>query len=227
MKTKEKSLQKLTDKEIRVQALLKQERITLEDIREQFPKEERTDVLRLLLKTSSELQGEEHDQFYQKIEDIVPPEGKNRLWEYNHNQITWAIAILMQEGGRMPTGYEIAKKAGLSRQTVHKHLKEYTKDERYLEKAEQFRFMSSKVLARVYTFAVNGDMRAARLYFDVVGNLGKPPSGPSAVTNTQNNYIQVNQIRLIQQTIEQLSEEQLNQIEAMLNTIVKNSNTQS
>jgi predicted transcriptional regulator len=227
MKTKEKSLQKLTDKESRVQALLKQERITLEDIREQFPKEERTDVLQLLFTTFSELKGEEQDLFYQKIEDIVLPEGKNRLWEYNHNQITWAIATLMQEGGRMPTGHEIAKKAGLSRQTVHKHLKEYTKDERYLEKAEQFRFMSSKVLARVYTFAVNGDMRAARLYFDVVGNLGKPPSGPSAFTNTQNNYIQVNQIRLSQQTIEQLSEEQLNQIEAMLNTIVKNSNTQS
>jgi biotin operon repressor len=122
----------------------------------------------------------------------MPAEDKNRLWEYNHNQITWAIATLMQEGGRMPTGHEIAKKAKLSRQTVHKHLKEYSKDEGYLEKAEQFRFMSSKVLARVYTFAVNGDVRAARLYFDVVGNLGKPPSSPSAVTNTQNNYIQVN-----------------------------------
>jgi hypothetical protein len=86
---------------------------------------------------------------------------------------------------------------------------------------EQFRFMSSKVLARVFKFAVNGDMRAARLYFEVTGNLGKQV--PATVTNTQHNYIQVNQLKLSQQIIEQLAPEQLSQIETLLNTIITKS----
>lgn len=216
----EKSLQKLTDTELRVQELMKQEQITLEYIRAQFPKEERTDVLRLLFKTYNGLNGAEQDEFYLKIAELMPAEDKNRRWEYNHNQITWAISTLMQEGGRMPTTHEIALKAELSRQTVHKHLKAYATDEQFHEIAEQFRFMSSKVLARVFKFAVNGDIRAAKLYFDVVGGAGKQAAVPATVTNTQNNYIQVNQIRLSQQSIEQLPADQLSQLETLLKTVI-------
>ncbi len=86
--------------------------------------------------------------------------------------MTWAIATLMQEYGRMPSVAVIANKSELSRQSIHKHLKEYATAPLFLEIQEPFRFMTSKVLARVFKFAVNGDMRAAKLYFDVLGNLG-------------------------------------------------------
>lgn len=124
----------------------------------------------------------------------------------------------MNEYGSMPSKNQIAAKTELSRQTVHKHLKEYTSDPRFLEQIEQFRFMTSKVLAKVYQFAINGDMRAAKLYFEVVGNLSANPT----VVNTQNNYIQINEFKLTQESIKQLKPEQLQRVEDLLKQMVSN-----
>jgi hypothetical protein len=56
----------------------------------------------------------------------------------------------------------------------------------------------------------------------VVGGLDKQAAVPAFVSNTQNNYIQVNQIRLSQQSIEQLPADQLSQLEALLKAVIKN-----
>jgi len=221
MKSNKESLQKWTDSERKVEALLRKSKVEESDIKDMSDEEIKV-FLTIVNKQLKELKGEALDGLYEKIDLLRTSEDRNRQWEYNHIQITWAISTLMQEGGRMPTGLEIAKKAELSRQTVHKHLKEYAGDERYLETVEQFRFMSAKVLARVFSYAVNGDIRAAKLYFEVAGNMGKPMPAPTPVTNTQNNYIQVNQIRLSQESIEQLPAEQLGQLERLLKTVIKN-----
>lgn len=60
-----------------------------------------------------------------------------------------------------------------------------------------------------------GDIKAARLYFEVLGNIGKS----NLAINTQNNYIQINQTKLSQEIIKQLSPEQLDQIEAVLQSV--------
>ena len=114
----------------------------------------------------------------------------------------------------MPTNTEIAIKTELSRQTIHKHIKEYKTHSLFLEYQEQFEFISSKVLSKVFTFAVNGDMRAAKLYFDIVGGAGKT-SNSTSIQN-QNNYIQINGTVLNQETIKKLKPEQLNLIEEIL-----------
>ncbi len=51
--------------------------------------------------------------------------------------------------------------------------------------------MTSKVLATVFKFAVNGDVKAARLYFDIVGS-NTIQSSSSTIVKSQNNYIQIN-----------------------------------
>ena len=117
----------------------------------------------------------------------------------------------------MPTKTEIAIKTELSRQTIHKHLKEYTSHPQYLQQVEQFRFMTSKVLAKVFQFAVNGDIGAAKLYFNVMGNLNGQPSNNILIQN-QNNFIQINGTILSQETIKNLNPEQLNTIETILKT---------
>ena len=71
--------------------------------------------------------------------------------------------------------------------------------------------MSHNVPANVFKFANNGDMRAARLYLEMVGALNKQPAG--TVVNAQNNYIQINNTILSQENLKQLSAEQLAQIE--------------
>jgi hypothetical protein len=74
--------------------------------------------------------------------------------------------------------------------------------------------MAPKMLAKVFKFASKGDMRAARLYFEMVGVLNTQQS--NAVVNEQNNYIQINNTILSQANLKQLTAEQLNQIESII-----------
>jgi predicted transcriptional regulator len=222
-----KTLQKFTDSEARINKVLSIEQITPKDL-EPLSDTEKSRLMEILTEQINELKGEERDKFYKKIEPIVSNTTKNQLWEYNHNQITWAISTLMQEYGRMPTKTEIATKVDLSRQTVHKHLKEYTNHPQYLGQIEQFRFMTSKVLAKVFQFAVNGDIGAAKLYFNVMDFLNKGQTPNNTLIQNQNNYIQINGTVLSQEAIKYLNPEQLNAIETILKTAsIENNNIQT
>jgi hypothetical protein len=212
-----KSLQKFTETENKINKILSLEQITPKDI-EQLSKAENTRFFEILTEKFNKLTGVEKDRFYKKIELITSSTTKNQLWEFNHNQITWAISTLMHEYGRMPTKTEIAIKSELSRQTVHKHLKEFTSHPQYLIQIEQFKFMTSKVLAKVFHFAVNGDMGAAKLYLNAVGFINNKQVPNNTLIKNQNNYIQINGTVLSQETIKHLNPEQLNTIETILKT---------
>ncbi len=214
-----KSSQKFTKLEAKIDKLLTLEHITPSDL-EQFNPTEKGHLMKVLSDMINKMKGTERENFYKKIEQITPDTAKNQLWESNHMQITWAISGLMREYGRMPTQTELANKTELSRQTIHKHLKEYATHPQYLEQIEQFRFMTSKVLANVFQYAVNGDMGAAKLYFKVMGviNNGQPQNG--TLVQNQNNYIQINGTVLSQETLKHLNPEQLNVIETMLKAAI-------
>jgi hypothetical protein len=214
MKAK-KSLQKFT--ETKINEVLTLEKITPKDLK-QLSVKDYNDLMVIITDRFNKLKGKERDKFYSKIESITSETTKNQLWENNHAQITWAISVLMQEYGRIPTKTEIATKTELSRQTIHKHLNEYVNHPLYLEEIETFRFMTSKVLAKVFQFAVNGDTGAAKLYFNVMGfmNNGQVPN--NTLIQNQNNFIQINGTVLSQETIKHLNPEQLNTIETILKT---------
>lgn len=214
MNTK-KSLQKLTKNDARLNEILQQKKITPKDI-ENLSKVDAERLMELTNERIRNLSGVELDQFYTKIEPLLAQSSKNEMWERNHIQITRTISFLMQEYGRMPTQTEIAIKAELSRQTVHKHLKEYTKHPQHIEQMEQFRFMASKVLATVFQFAVNGDTGAAKLYLNATGFLNNRQSTGSTLIQSQNNYIQINGMVLSQEKIKHLTPDQLNTIETIL-----------
>jgi hypothetical protein len=218
MKAK-KSLQKLTETEAKINKILSLEQITHSDL-EPLSEAENTRLMEILTERFNKLKGTERDNFYKKIEPITGDSTKNQLWEYNHNQITGVISTLMQEYGRMPTKTEIATKTELSRQTIHKHLKEYASHSQYLGQIEQFRFMTSKVLARVFRFAVNGDIAAAKLYLNSVGFSNNGQTANSTLIKNQNNYIQINGTVLSQETVKHLNPEQLNTIETILKTVL-------
>ncbi len=76
--------------------------------------------------------------------------------------------------------------------------------------------MTSKVLAKVFKFAVNGDLKACRLFFDIVGKGNTPENTPKL---EQKNYIQINNTVLSQDELKQLTEDQLTQIETVLKGI--------
>lgn len=215
MKTDKKNLQKLTDEKIN--NILKLSRITPKDV-EPLSDHETSKLMQVITEKFNSLIGNERDSFYNKIEAVCHEETKNQLWESNHNKITAAISVLLQDYGRMPSKVEIAKKSELSRQTIHKHLKEYKTHPLFLGQMEQFRFMSSKLLAKVFQYAINGDIAAAKLYFSVIGYANAGQQQNSTMIQNQNNYIQINGTVLSQETIQQLNAEQLNSIESILKT---------
>ena len=216
MKTNQKGLQKFTNLETKIAELFELDQITKNDIK-QLNDNEISKLNSFLTETINKIKGLERDLFIRKIEPLLDNTTKNQLWEMNHNQITAAISDLMQEYNRMPSKAEIAIKTELSRPTIHKHLKEYMCHPIYLQQIEQFRFMTSKVLAKVFKFAVNGDMSAAKLYFNVIGNITGSFSNNTLIQN-QNNYIQINGTVLSQETIKRLNPDQLTTIENILKT---------
>lgn len=217
IKTIKQGLQKLTETDKKINKILSLEQITPKDI-EKLSEPENSRLMEVLTESFNKLKGTERDKFYKKIEPITGETTKNQLWEYNHNQITATISTLMQEYGRMPTKQEIANKTDLSRQTIHKHLKEYINHPLYLGQIEQFRFMTSKVLAKVFQFAIDGDTGAAKLYLNVMGFMNNDQSSNNTLIKTQNNYIQINGTVLSQETVKNLTHEQLNTIESILKT---------
>lgn len=219
MNTK-RSLQKFTETETKVDKvkwLFGLEKVTVTDL-EKLSVAEKKKAFKLMNEKYVLLKGEEKEKFVEQFIDVWDNNTKNQLWESNHIRITWAISTLMEEYGRMPTKTQIADKTELSRQTIHKHLKEYINHPQYLGEIEQFRFMTSKVLSKVYQFAVNGDIGAAKLYFNVIGFMNNGQSPNNTLIQNQNNYIQINGTVLSQETIRHLKPEQLNTIETILKT---------
>ena len=196
-----------------IDGLIALDKITLTDIQNLTPAQNQylgqtcTEILQ-------QLTGTERDRFLEKIDTIMQPDTRNDLWEHNHARINEAVSAYVQQHGAMPAKSTIADQTGLSRQTVAKHFKEYKRHPEFGAQMEQYQFLAPQVLSNVYRCAVNGDMRAARLYFDMVGATGKP-AGTAAV-NTQNNYIQVNNTILSQENLTRLSTDQLNQIESII-----------
>lgn len=222
MRTPKKGLQKFTESEIKINSILALEQISHDDLKILTPDERQT-FNQILTEKLNRLKGEEKDDLLFQIDNILSKSLKNQLWEHNHNSITSAIANGMLEYGCMPSYNTIAESTGLSRQTIHKHIKEYRNHSQYLAQVEQFRFMTEKVLAKVYKFAVNGDMRAAKLYFEMAGNISSQ-AGNNTLIQQQNNYIQINGTVLSQESIKQLTPEQLAQIEGIIKLALPEAN---
>jgi hypothetical protein len=216
-----KSLQKFTESEKKINDLLLLKQITLQDIKS-LTEAERSLLEVAINEKINTSKGVEKEQFLNKIEPITTDESKNVQWEINHNQITWAISTLMQEYGRMPTKTELAIKTELSRQTIHKHLKEYHLHPEYVLQIDQLKFLASRVLAKVFHFAVTGDMKAAKLYLNFFGQNNIEQKQNNTLIQNQNNYIQINEYRISQDEIQNLSQHQIKTIIKTLKLIKPN-----
>ncbi|MBD1363197.1 hypothetical protein IDJ77_05175 [Mucilaginibacter sp. ZT4R22] len=210
MNKKTTAMATLTVARRKVDELLALKKITVENVQE-LTGAEREIFQERLTQILADSKGVERDNLLAKIELILPDSTKNDVWEHNHTVIRSAISDFMRQYGVMPTKSAIAEETGLSRQTVTKHFKEYKSHPEFIAEAEQFKFMSHEMLASVFKFARNGNMRAARLYFEMVGAINKP--GTNTVVTEQKNYIQINNTILSQENLKQLTAEQLLQIE--------------
>jgi hypothetical protein len=216
MKTTKKGLQKFTKSEEKINKILALEKISIEDI-SMLSKTEYKKLFEQINIKFQTTEGNDKEVLLYKIEDIISNTVKNEIWENNHTNIMCSISKLIKELGRMPTKNEIVFDTKLSRTTIHKHIKDYKHHPMFIDQIEQLRFMSSLVLSKVLKFALNGDMKAAKLYLNVIGNTnGQMPN--NTLIQNQNNYIQINGITLSQETIKQMNPIQLKTIEDILKT---------
>jgi hypothetical protein len=213
MDTQTTALANFTASTTKVKRLLAQKKLTVKDIKG-LNKIEREYLEETFTGLAQQLKGEERDDFFDKIDLIIPASTKSDIWEYNHSVINNAVAGFMGKHGIMPTIRVIAEKTGLSRKTVARHFSSYKRRPEITAEMEQFKFMAPRVLANVFKFALNGDIKAARLYFEMVGAINKKQT--NTVVNEQNNYIQINNTILSQENLKQLTAEQLNQIERII-----------
>ncbi len=199
----------------KIDKLFELEKITLNDI-EDLDNDERKYLAEAATEILAHLTGNQRENFLSKIEPIVPVSTKAQIWEHNQYVISRAVNKLLHEQGFMPTKSAISNETGLSRQTIAKHLKEYKAHPAHLAEMDQFKFMTTKILANVFKYATNGDVKAARLYFEMVGAFNKQHTSNNTFVNEQNNYIQINNTILSQENLRHLTAEQLNQIESII-----------
>ena len=208
------SLQKFTKTQIKVNRILSMKTITI-DVWNSLNKREKSIANSELVKMFNESKGVERDKILSKMESITGEQTKSQIWTINHIRINNSIFKLVQHLNRMPSKDEIAEESGLSRQTIHKHLSEYSEHPLFKEELIQYRFASNSLLSVIYKMAIQGDIKAAKLFFNVVGN----DASPKQTIGTQNNYIQINGTILNQDIIKQLTPEKLTQIEEIVKSI--------
>jgi AraC-like DNA-binding protein len=203
------SLQKLTDFEKKTNELFELRKIQPDDL-SRFSQEELEQLRETISEKLNNLKGEELDVVMDKLDPILSQQTKNEIWENNHRRIIQEITTFVDDYGRMPLKIDLAQRVGLSRQTLHKHFKEYKDKPLYSDHLETFRFMTEKLIAKMFQFALKGDVKAGRLYFDMIGQMGGP------VIKNQTNYVQVNNLIVSEEKLKALSPEQLMKIEELL-----------
>lgn len=208
---RKKSLQKFTEIEKKIDALFELEEISKEDLSKLNTAEEDAFWQRINDNLQN-LKGTKRDKFISQTDKIFGNETKNKLWEYNNSQIMNYLIKYIEECGCMPYQLQIAENTGLSRQTIHKHIKEIAKSELYQAQIEQFKFMVPKLLAQLMRQAIKGDTKAAKLLLEYT------IENPTKKVGTQNNYIQINGMVFNDEKLKMLKPEQLKSIETILLT---------
>ena len=195
---------------------IKKGRITKADIKKLSPEERAAFNYAVNEKLYSKW-GKDRDCLIEKIQDVISDESKLNRWNIEHIDIKVAISEFVKDCNRMPSIHELAKRTGFSAKTIRKHLIEYESHQNHLEQQQLFKIMGEKILAKVAKFAIEGDVKAARLYFDVVSGLNANSARTEINTtiNTQNNHLQVNGKIISQRAIMNLPMEQQKQLETI------------
>ena len=205
-----------TEPNTKIKNLLESRQVNLDDLKG-LDEGELVQFRAQVNKLARELDGEGLDELLCKLELVTCQKTKNEYWERNHSLIVHEISKYLKTCGRMPVIRELESLTGISRQTLTKHLKEYKKSVLYQDHLIQFQFMSHKVLAKKLQIAINGDIKAAKLYFEMIGE--RSVSGRS-----KDNYIQINNISISQEAFLNLPQDQLAKVEEIIFGCLKSQN---
>jgi hypothetical protein len=163
----------------------------------------------MMLKMASDLSDDVVLKEYENPE-LVPTD-HTAQFQSNQHSIKKALDAYISIHGKMPTSTTLARMTGLSRPTIHSHMKEGLLNVRFKDELAKLKLLSTDLFAKLYQLAQKGDKQAIKMIMDII--LG---SGQKLQTNTQNNYIQVNNIRVDNQVWGKLSFKAQKRIERII-----------
>ena len=140
-------------------------------------------------------------------------------WENNHSRIQAAIYNYVVNNNSIPTATNLADNTGLSRQTIHEHLKEGVANEFYQERLQAWQSLTDNIFKILYRQAINGSVQASKVLLDNIQRSTQP--APVNNIRQQNNFIQINNTKIDEVTIEALPASARSAIEQIIkqNTI--------
>lgn len=182
-------------------------------------KEERSSWEDKVSRKLNTLKGEDLDSYWDEIEKQCPGQDmRSQRWEHNHQHITRVISNFIKEYNQVPTKSQIAGLSGISRQTIHKHLVEFRNSQFYQLEDLKLKILNHKVMAKVYREAEMGNIKAARLFFEMNGALGTR-------NNARNYFIQINNLKVDENVIKSLPNETIIQIEQIISKSLQHRNS--
>ena len=138
--------------------------------------------------TLSKLKCDDRDKFLKKIWGVVSEEGKKAIWSSNHEKIKFALHNSIKKEGYFPNASRLVELTGLSRQTIYKHLNTFKDSELYNEYRDACKVLESNVIQLVYQLAMNGDLKACKLFLELSGAINR--MNPSTYIDKQQNNIE-------------------------------------
>lgn len=136
---------------------------------------------------------------------------KRSLWEINHSKITTYLHNILITENRVATKTELSQKLGLSRTTIHKHLDNIPENHFYTEEIESFKVLVPKMLMMLYKHGANGNISASKLFLKMMGMKDE--------NHTQNNFIQINNTTITENTFQRLPPDKQKLIEDWVSDI--------
>ena len=188
---KQESLQKFTINEI-----MKIKKITYDDLNK-LSKTDKDKLASCYNEKLTKVKGTERDELIKQVWDILPEDSRNALWESNHSVITNKLHFTIKNNGYIPSVGELSRATNLSRQTISKHLKKYKESFIYSSYKESIQILHSNVLQIVYQLAMNGDLKACKLYFEIIGEINRNTKSTyidKQQNNTLNNFNSIKEI---------------------------------
>ncbi|HXP51556.1 MAG TPA: hypothetical protein VN922_16485 [Bacteroidia bacterium] len=148
-------------------------------------------------------------------QDPVPTsdeERKELIWEVNHEKITEAMRYLQRKQVKT-TITNIAKLTGLTRKTIYKHLNESAPKPIQKTMGGVNKFMMEEVVEHLCRKACYGDVKAARLYLELMGVIKRSHNTINTNLINNTNAIMVNGLAFTEEMVQGLSPENLAQLE--------------
>lgn len=159
----------------------------------------------------------EQEKYFRKLEKWVKADeqGEESLlsvrrleWQINSNKIKKHTIESLKNYNRLPTHNELEDLTGLSRTTISKHIKEGTSSEFYKEELMEYKLLTTQVLNHLFKIGTSqSNVKALKVYLDYF----KESSGGVK------NYIQINNTRIDEVTVNQLPQDARLQIESIIN----------